>query len=77
MIGCPNGHRFRFPPVRYGDPTPEAMERAKRGEIVLGGCMPDLPVERPCPKCGRVVVVSELVSGDPTGVDEGTPDRPF
>jgi hypothetical protein len=25
-------------PILYGYPTPEAMEAAKRGEIILGGC---------------------------------------
>lgn len=26
-------------PILYGYPTPEAMEAAKRGEIILGGCL--------------------------------------
>lgn len=26
-------------PIVYGYPTPEAMEAAKRGEIILGGCL--------------------------------------
>jgi hypothetical protein len=46
-------------PVVYGDPTPETMERAQRRDVILGGCMPELPVERPCPTCGLPVVVSE------------------
>jgi len=51
-LTCPLGHRFRIPKVVYGDPTPEAMDAAGRGELTLGGCMPDLPVTRICPKCG-------------------------
>lgn len=51
-LTCPLGHRFRIPKVVYGYPTPEAMDAAGRGELTLGGCMPDLPVERRCPKCG-------------------------
>lgn len=26
-------------PILYGYPTPKAMEAAKRGEIILGGCL--------------------------------------
>lgn len=70
QVSCPAGHRFEVPPVIYGDPTPETMERAKRDEVILGGCIPDLPVERSCPTCGLPVVVSEgsgWGSGEPTG----------
>jgi hypothetical protein len=66
IVTCPVGHPFT---VVFGDPTPETMERAKRHEIVLGGCIPDVPMEHPCPECGRVVLVSEgsgWGSGEPT-----------
>ena len=40
-------------PVMYGDPGPEMMEAADRGEIVLGGCC--ISADGPdyqCPVCG-------------------------
>jgi hypothetical protein len=77
MIECPNGHTFEPAPIVYGLPAPETMERANRGEIILGGCAPGEPVERACPTCGRAVVVSELVSGDPAGVEGEPPDWPI
>jgi hypothetical protein len=51
-LTCPNGHRFKIPRVIYGYPLPETFEAAQRGEVTIGGCMPDLPVERTCPTCG-------------------------
>ena len=50
----------------YGFPLPETLDAAERGEITLGGCIPDLPVERPCPTCG--ISARELRSGG-TGED--------
>jgi len=74
IVKCPNGHRFRIPKVVYGYPTPEAMEAAGRGELTLGGCMPDLPVERDCPRCGATTVWwSERWSGGP---NTGQPEAP-
>ena len=54
-LTCPAGHRFKIPPVVYGDPLPETMEAAERGEVTIGGCLPDLPVERSCPTCGLTI----------------------
>jgi hypothetical protein len=60
---CPVGHRFEIATVVYGYPTDEAFEAASRGEITIGGCMPDIPVERPCPTCGRPASDSARWSG--------------
>ena len=38
--------------VVYGLPGPELIEKAGRGEVALGGCMPDLePPEWLCEEC--------------------------
>ena len=41
-------------PVLYGEPGPEMMEAADRGEVVLGGCCirTDGP-DYQCPVCGQ------------------------
>ena len=40
-------------PVRYGFPGPEMMEQARRGEIVLGGCIvSDDDPAWGCSECG-------------------------
>ncbi len=52
LLTCPAGHELRIAPIVYGYPLPETFEAADRGDVTIGGCMPDLPVERPCPKCG-------------------------
>jgi hypothetical protein len=57
---CPLGHRFEIPRVVYGYPAAETFEAAERGEVTLGGCMPDVPVERPCPTCGLTAAYSEM-----------------
>ena len=53
--GC--GHR-RTIPVVYGMPGPDLMDRADRGEVVLGGCMVGPPV-RSCIDCGAEVAEDE------------------
>jgi hypothetical protein len=52
VLICGIGHRSEIPEVVYGYPTPETFEAAEQGEVTIGGCMPDVPVERPCPTCG-------------------------
>ena len=37
-------------PIVYGLPGPELFERAERGEIILGGCMPE-PTRWGCAHC--------------------------
>jgi len=37
-------------PIVYGLPGPELFERAERGEVILGGCMPE-PVRWGCGDC--------------------------
>ena len=41
-------------PVVYGDPTPEVMDSAERGKVILGGCCiaPDSP-DYACAVCGQ------------------------
>ena len=44
----------RVAPVLYGEPSPEMMEAADRGEVVLGGCC--ISADGPdyqCPVCGQ------------------------
>lgn len=38
--------------VVYGYPTAELGEEARRGEIILGGCMPNPDVQHACVDCG-------------------------
>lgn len=40
-IECGKQQRKR---VAYGYPEPEIIEQAQRGEVVLGGCCPGVPV---------------------------------
>jgi len=57
-----------LPPVIYGYPSAEMMDAAERGELILGGCMPDAPVTLDCPRCGSTVELpSELPSPEPAG----------
>jgi hypothetical protein len=70
-LTCPTGHRFEIPRIVYGYPANEELETARRGEVILGGCMADLPVERPCPSCGLPVVVRE-----PEGSGWGSGNQP-
>jgi hypothetical protein len=39
-------------PLLFGYPRPEAMDAAERGEIALGGCMPE-PFTMRCTNCGH------------------------
>ena len=36
---CPSCGSSNFIPIVYGRPSQEAIEKEKRGEIVLGGCI--------------------------------------
>ena len=51
---CPSCGSSNFIPIVYGKPSQEAIEKEKRGEIVLGGCIvsPDDNKFR-CKDCGR------------------------
>lgn len=46
---CPACASHEVVPISYGLPTQEAIEAAKRREVVLGGCM--IPQEFPTRKC--------------------------
>jgi hypothetical protein len=50
---CPSCHATSLVRVARGYPTPETMDAAERGEVVLGGCMvgADVP-ELACRSCG-------------------------
>lgn len=68
-LTCPAGHRFQIPRIVYGYPSDETFAAAERGEITIGGCLPDVPVERACPTCGLMTLSgpawwSGEVSGD-------------
>ncbi len=48
LVTCPSGHRVKPVPVVFGDPLPETIARARRGEVRLGGCQQaPVPVARP------------------------------
>ena len=51
---CPQCSSDEVLPILYGMPTDEAVERSRRGEVALGGCMvfPDAP-EYTCKNCGH------------------------
>lgn len=55
-------------PIVYGYPTPETFEKAARGEIILGGCCIDGPIEEledlVCVKCGQRYKVVEINDKD-------------
>jgi len=45
-------------PVVYGLPGPELWERAERGEVILGGCVPE-PVRWACAHCRSTQLTDE------------------
>ena len=51
---CPSCGSSNSIPIVYGKPSSEAMKKAEKGEIVLGGCIvrPDRNKYR-CKDCGR------------------------
>ncbi len=56
-IACPNCGSFSTVPIIYGLPVADDLERAQRGEFVLGGCLvglhdPDPDPNRCCTTCG-------------------------
>jgi len=56
---CPQCGSTRVLPILWGMPSPEASEAAKRGKVVIGGCMVHGPngVEKDpafeCRDCGH------------------------
>jgi DNA-directed RNA polymerase subunit RPC12/RpoP len=56
LIVCPEcGRRVRSRRVVYGLPTIETMERAERGEVILGGCDPSFGSGFVCSECGASI----------------------
>ena len=39
MPNCPNCGSSNSIPIIYGEPSPELMEQARKGEVALGGCI--------------------------------------
>jgi ADP-ribosylglycohydrolase len=58
------GSRLRLLPVVYGYPTEEAFEAARRGELILGGCIPGEP-SWVCSVCEEPVKEPRLPPMDP------------
>lgn len=50
---CPMCGAVEVIPVVFGLPGPELVERANRGEVSLGGCMPLPDVLGSCKACGH------------------------
>ena len=54
MPTCPKCGSTNSIPIVYGKPSNEGLEKARRGEIVLGGCIitPNCPKHK-CKECGN------------------------
>lgn len=50
---CPKCGGTEIVPVVFGLPGEELMERARRGEVALGGCMPLPGILGACTGCGE------------------------
>ena len=74
ILTCPLGHEFKIPTVVYGYPSAETFQAADRGDVTIGGCLPDLPVERPCPTCG-LTASYDPAEGSGRGVRRSTDGR--
>jgi len=48
---CPDCGATRIIPVVFGLPGEELMEQSRRGEVALGGCMPQSGVVGACKAC--------------------------
>ena len=53
MPTCPKCGSSEYIPIIYGKPNDELIEKAEKGEVVLGGCIvtPDRNLFR-CKECG-------------------------
>lgn len=67
---CPECGSSRTARIVYGYPSPELIEQASRGEVVLGGCViwPEQPV-RACLACGHEWPGKRLDNGDDADLD--------
>jgi len=45
------------------------MDAANRGEFILGGCMPDVPVSIPCSSCGSPIDIASGIASERTDED--------
>lgn len=65
LVTCPNGHEVEPVAVVYGLPAPETMERAKRGELKLGGCVVvDGQPTKVCPICEATIETREPLGAE-------------
>jgi len=76
------GHKDKIRRIVFGYPTAETFAAAERREVSIGGCLPDLPVERACTRCGLTASTgptnwSGPVSGDGQAPDRDRPDSPI
>ena len=67
---CPACGSSEVVPILYGLPGPEAMEAARAGRVILGGCEPHA-VTHACRSCGARVVPH------PAEIDRFTGDHSF
>lgn len=81
-LRCPACGKPGSIPIVYGYPTSETMERARRGEVALGGCiiMGGEPRQTLCPRCSleaAQVDLGEFFGDVPADEDptEATPDE--
>ena len=53
VVRCPKCKSKDIVPISYGYPTDETMDKADRGEVVIGGCCigPSSP-RQSCRQCG-------------------------
>jgi len=64
LAPCPQCGCTKVVPVVFGLPGDELMERARRGEVALGGCMPLPGVIGACTECGRRRSAQEASDAD-------------
>lgn len=69
---CPRcGSVATLLPIAYGYPSPEMFEAARRGEIVLGGCViRGADPTHQCTACGQDVVLGEGAETNFAAVEE-------
>ncbi len=71
-ITCPNCRQRVEPiPVLYGYPIEEAWDAEKRGELVIGGCVPDLGPDAVCPNCRQPIAMAGGDYVEPTSAGAG------
>ena len=64
VYACPHCREpLRLVPIMYGDPEPDMVERAQRGELVIGApTVGENAPEYACGACGKAVRPSQIRS---------------